>query len=169
MNRAIAIILIGRNEGARLKASFESTVGRVERIVYVDIGSTDDSVAAARARGVEVVELDASTPFTAARARNAGVAALRGPQGELPEFLQFIDGDCVLEPDWLSHAVPVMRADARLGVVTGWRREIHPRRASTTPCATTSGTARPGRSWPAAATCWCAPPPSTRWAASTNR
>jgi len=126
MNRAIAIILIGRNEGARLKASFESTVGRVERIVYVDSGSTDDSVAAARARGVEVVELDASTPFTAARARNAGVAALRGPQGELPEFLQFIDGDCVLEPDWLSHAVPVMRADARLGVVTGWRREIHP-------------------------------------------
>ncbi len=126
MNPAIAIILIGRNEGARLQAALDSVAGRVDRIVYVDSGSTDGSVATATARDVEVVELDTRTPFTAARARNAGVAALRGPEGELPEFLQFIDGDCVLEADWLSHALPVMRADARLGLVTGWRREMHP-------------------------------------------
>lgn len=124
MNAAIAIILIGRNEGDRLKRALDSVVGLVDRIVYVDSGSHDDSVAFARARGVQVVELDMSVPFTAARARNAGVDALRD-QG-LPEFLQFIDGDCTMIRDWPAIALSVMRADTGLGVVTGWRREIHP-------------------------------------------
>lgn len=124
MNQAIAVILIGRNEGDRLKRALASVVGVADRIVYVDSGSTDDSVAHARATGVQVVELDMSIPFTAARARNAGVDALRA--AGLPEFLQFIDGDCTMMPDWLSIALSVMRADTGLGIVTGWRREIHP-------------------------------------------
>lgn len=124
MNSAVAIILIGRNEGDRLKRALDSVVGMVDRIVYVDSGSSDDSVAFARSKDVEVVELDMSIPFTAARARNAGVDALR--RNDLPEFLQFIDGDCVLLRDWLSMALSVMRADTGLGIVTGWRREIHP-------------------------------------------
>jgi GT2 family glycosyltransferase len=124
MNSAVAIILIGRNEGDRLKRALDSVVGMVDRIVYVDSGSSDDSVAFARSKDVEVVELDMTIPFTAARARNAGVDALR--RNDLPEFLQFIDGDCVLLRDWLSMALSVMRADTGLGIVTGWRREIHP-------------------------------------------
>jgi len=124
MNTAIAIILIGRNEGDRLKRALESVVGLVDRIVYVDSGSSDDSVAFAQSKGIQVVELDMSIPFTAARARNAGVDALRGQ--DMPEFLQFIDGDCTMVRDWLSMALSVMRADTGLGIVTGWRREIHP-------------------------------------------
>lgn len=126
MNSAIAIVLIGRNEGTRLHRAIDSVVGRVDRIVYVDSGSTDDSVAYARTHGVQVVELDMTQPFTAARARNAGVEALRGPEGQLPEFLQFLDGDCILQANWLSNALSAMRADRNLGIVTGWRREIHP-------------------------------------------
>lgn len=126
MSSAISIVLIGRNEGARLVAALDSVAGRAGRIVYVDSGSSDGSVAAARDRGVTVVELDMSVPFTAARARNAGVEALRAPDGGLPEFIQFIDGDCVLEPGWLSHALSALLADRNLGIVTGWRREIHP-------------------------------------------
>ena len=124
MNTAIAIILIGRNEGERLKRALASTVGMVDRIVYVDSGSTDGSVEFAHSQGVQVVELDMPIPFTAARARNAGVDALR--EAGLPEFLQFIDGDCALVPEWLSIALPSMRTDAKLGILTGWRREIHP-------------------------------------------
>lgn len=124
MNAAIAIILIGRNEGERLKRALASVIGRVDRIVYVDSGSTDGSAEFARAQGVQVVALDMTTPFTAARARNAGVDALRGTG--LPDFLQFIDGDCVMLRDWLPIALSVMRADTGLGIVTGWRREIHP-------------------------------------------
>ena len=43
----IAVVVIGRNEGARLVASLASLQGVVPRIVYVDSGSTDDSLQAA--------------------------------------------------------------------------------------------------------------------------
>ncbi len=126
MSDAVAIILIGRNEGQRLIRALDSVKDLGARVVYVDSGSTDNSVAEARTRGAKVVELDMSVPFTAARARNAGVEALREPDGPLPEFLQFVDGDCELVAGWLPRALSAMRADDKLGIVTGWRSEIHP-------------------------------------------
>ena len=124
MNARIGVVAIGRNEGARLAACLDSLQGSGARVVYVDSGSTDDSRAIARAAGARVVELDTSAPFTAARARNAGFAALRrdGP----PEIVQFIDGDCTLEPGWLADAAAALRADPSLGIVTGWRTETAP-------------------------------------------
>ena len=86
----VAAVVIGRNEGARLVASLAS-LGGVGRVVYVDSGSTDNSLQAARVHGAQVVALDMSRPFTAARARNAGTAALDDPA---PAFVQFLDGDC---------------------------------------------------------------------------
>jgi GT2 family glycosyltransferase len=117
----LAVVLIGRNEGARLKASLASLSG--QRIVYVDSGSTDMSVAAAREAGAAVVELDPATPFTAARARHAGFQAL-GPVP--PEFVQFFDGDCIVVPGWIEAGRAALQENPRLGLVTGWRSEIHP-------------------------------------------
>ncbi|MCR9126518.1 MAG: glycosyltransferase [Rhodobacteraceae bacterium] len=118
----IAAVIIGRNEGARLVAGLASLKGQVARIVYVDSGSTDNSLEAARAAGAQVVELDLEQPFTAARARNAGFDAL----DPVPEFVQFIDGDCMLEPGWIAAALDAMTSVADLGIVTGWRSEIYP-------------------------------------------
>lgn len=123
MTLRIAVVLIGRNEGARLVASLASLSRQGLRVVYVDSGSTDGSVAAARAAGAEVVALNTSTPFTAARARNAGFAVLAP---DLPEAVQFIDGDCVVVPGWIDRAVAALMADDSIGLVTGWRSEIHP-------------------------------------------
>jgi GT2 family glycosyltransferase len=119
----LAIIAIGRNEGDRLKRCLSSLLGQAERLIYVDSGSADGSVDAARALGAEIVELDPIIPFTAARARNAGVEALGG---DLPELIHFIDGDCEMEPGWIGHAKAAMIADPALGIVTGWRAEMHP-------------------------------------------
>ena len=121
---SLGIVLIGRNEGARLERALAAVQGAPARVVYVDSGSTDGSVAAARAAGAEVVELDMSRPFTAARARNAGFAQLE--TGNAPEHVQFIDGDCALVPGWLDAGQAALRADPALGLVTGWRTEIHP-------------------------------------------
>lgn len=118
-----AIIAIGRNEGTRLRNCLTSLKTQADRIIYVDSGSTDDSVEFATSLGVTVVQLDMSTPFTAARARNAGFAAL---DGDLPEFVQFIDGDCVLIDGWVAAGLAEMAGDPTLGIVTGWRSEIHP-------------------------------------------
>ncbi|MEO0929119.1 MAG: glycosyltransferase, partial [Pseudomonadota bacterium] len=73
----VAAIAIGRNEGDRLLRCLASMAGQAAPLVYVDSGSTDGSLEAARGAGADVVELDLSRPFTAARARNAGLARLR--------------------------------------------------------------------------------------------
>ena len=114
-------VVIGRNEGARLIACLDSLAGQVRRLVYVDSGSTDGSVEAAAARGAHVVQLDMTQPFTAARARNAGLAVL-----EAPDFVQFVDGDCELHPDWIATALAAMAAHPNAAVVCGRRRERDP-------------------------------------------
>ncbi|HEX3450413.1 MAG TPA: glycosyltransferase, partial [Isosphaeraceae bacterium] len=65
----MGIVAIGRNEGERLRRCLSSVVGRDLPVVYVDSNSTDGSAELARSLGAEVVELNLSRSFTAARAR----------------------------------------------------------------------------------------------------
>ncbi|OJY34186.1 MAG: glycosyl transferase [Rhodobacterales bacterium 65-51] len=116
-------VVIGRNEGARLTACLDSLAGQVRRLVYVDSGSTDGSLAAARTRGAEVVSLDMTQPFTAARARNAGLALLAD---DPPQFVQFVDGDCEVRPDWIATAAAFLQDHPEVVVVCGRRRERFP-------------------------------------------
>ncbi len=121
----IGIVLIGRNEGERLKASLKSCSGTGYVIVYVDSGSTDGSVEYAQSQGADVVNLDLSIPFTAARARNSGFERILQRQPDL-EYVQFIDGDCILQKDWLKTATQFMARHPEVAVVCGIRRELHP-------------------------------------------
>ena len=121
----IGAVIIGRNEGARLVACLKSVAAQVDRVVYVDSGSTDNSLSEARAVGAEVVELDTSVPFTAARARNAGMEQLLR-SGDNPAFVQFIDGDCELRDGWIAAAHALMLAKPDVAAVCGRRRERMP-------------------------------------------
>jgi GT2 family glycosyltransferase len=132
-SRKLGVVVIGRNEGARLVRCLQSLQGSGAAIVYVDSGSTDGSVAAARAIGADVVELDMNTTFTAARARNAGLAALGlGPDGPVagaascPEFIQFVDGDCEVQPGWLDAGIAFLTDHPDVAIVSGRLRERHP-------------------------------------------
>ena len=118
----LAAVVIGRNEGARLVACLEALQGEVDHIVYVDSGSSDGSVAEAEARGAAVIALDMTQPFTAARARNAGLAAL----GEDITFVQFLDGDCAIRAGWVETARAHLEAHPKVAVVCGRRRERAP-------------------------------------------
>ncbi len=121
----LGIVVIGRNEGERLRTCLASVRGRGAAVVYVDSGSTDGSVALARTFGAEVVELDLSIPFTAARARNAGLERLLALHADV-QFVQFVDGDCELAPGWLDSAVKELHARPGTAVVFGRLRERHP-------------------------------------------
>lgn len=121
----IGLVAIGRNEGERLRQCLTSVIGRVAQIVYVDSGSTDGSVALARSLGADVVELDLSIPFTAARARNAGFERLMARSPNL-QFVQFVDGDCQVVDGWLETAQQALEANPTLAVVCGRRRERFP-------------------------------------------
>ena len=126
---SVGVIIIGRNEGERLDRCLESVRAAagaaVREIVYVDSNSDDNSIAIARAHGAQVIELDPAAPFTAARARNAGAKALLARHPDL-ELLQFLDGDTLLHPRWLAHAVEYLRHHPGVAVVCGRRRERHP-------------------------------------------
>jgi GT2 family glycosyltransferase len=118
----LGIVAIGRNEGDRLQRCLASTVGSHCTVVYVDSGSSDGSVGLARSMGAEVVELDLSRPFTAARARNAGFERLEQVAPGV-EFVQVVDGDCEVAAGWLDRARAVLEERPDVAVVFGRRRE----------------------------------------------
>lgn len=121
----IGIVIIGRNEGDRLRCCLDSVSGRALTVVYVDSGSTDGSVELARSRGASVVELDMTVPFTAARARNEGFARLM-EQAPCTRYVQFVDGDCELVAGWLERAADFLEKEPQFAVVCGRRRERFP-------------------------------------------
>ncbi|MFC2953982.1 glycosyltransferase [Marinicaulis aureus] len=122
---SIGFVAIGRNEGDRFKRCLLSLKKEAARIVYVDSGSADDSVAFAKGEGVEVVALDRAAPFTAARARNAGFDALARTWPDT-DYVMFIDGDCELAPGFTGAAVAALVANPSYGAVTGRCRERFP-------------------------------------------
>lgn len=119
------VVVIGRNEGERLRRCLESVLKQTDRVVYVDSGSTDGSVALARRLGARVVRLDLSQAFTAGRARNAGWHALLRQWPHLG-WVQFVDGDCEVMAGWLAAARAFMGQHTQHAVVCGRVRERHP-------------------------------------------
>ncbi|KTS97066.1 glycosyl transferase [Pseudomonas parafulva] len=119
---SIGVVVIGRNEGQRLARCLRALVTRVDTVVYVDSGSTDGSVQLAHQLGVHVLALDLSIPFTAARARNEGFARLHQLQPGLG-MVQFVDGDCEIDAQWLPTAHAFLQQHAEVAVVCGRRRE----------------------------------------------
>ena len=126
--KQLGLVVIGRNEGELLRQCLRSVLGKVANIVYVDSGSTDSSVQIAHSLGIDVVELDMSQPFTAARARNTGFSALMQKEPQL-ELVQFVDGDCEVIHGWLVTAQEKFEAQSNLAVVCGRRRERFPEKS----------------------------------------
>lgn len=121
----IGAVVIGRNEGERLVRCLAALTGQVGRIVYVDSGSTDGSRERAEEAGAMVVTLDTSRPFTAARARNTGLAVLMAGAGA-PDYVQFVDGDCELRDGWIDTAFAFLETHPQTAVACGRRRERYP-------------------------------------------
>lgn len=120
----LGFVVIGRNEGERLRHCLASIPPNTT-VVYVDSGSTDGSLEWARAHGTAVVALDMATPFTAARARNAGFRRLMQAAPNLI-YVQFVDGDCELAPGWPGRAACYLDAQPQVCAVFGRRRERDP-------------------------------------------
>ncbi len=121
---SVAMVVIGRNEGERLKRCLIAALAHAHTVVYVDSGSTDGSADYAYSVGCAVVRLAA--PFSAARARNEGFAraASLAPRAA---FVQFIDGDCTLANGWLAEGAAALNERKDVGVVCGHVREMYPR------------------------------------------
>ena len=122
----IGVVVIGRNEGKRLIQSIESLLSSgLQKIVYVDSDSSDGSLQNISDLGVTAVPLDLSKPFTAGRARNFGFSTIIEQYPELI-YIQFIDGDCLLEENWLDHAQTYLEDAPQSAIVCGRRKEEYP-------------------------------------------
>jgi len=97
-------------------------------VVYVDSASTDGSPALAREMGAEVVDLDMSLPFSAARARNAGFERLKQICPGI-DYVQFVDGDCEIVDGWIDAAKQTLDSRADVAAVCGRRRERFPEKS----------------------------------------
>ncbi len=124
----VGVVVIGRNEGERLRRCLLSVQGTACAVIYVDSGSTDGSVAAAKALGAEVVELDTSIPFSAARARNAGLERFV-ELAPAAEFVLFVDGDCEVAEHFAAVGRRALLDDVRVAAVAGRLRERFPERS----------------------------------------
>ncbi len=118
-------VAIGRNEGARLERCIDGLLRNGARIVYVDSGSQDDSIAAAEKCGVSVLALSDDKPFTAARARNEGFSRLV-EQWPDTSLVMFIDGDCELVDEFVPVAIKELHENPTVGIVTGRCKERYP-------------------------------------------
>ncbi len=127
-DRALGAVIIGRNEGERLRVCLASVLSGVAAVVYVDSGSSDGSVELAQVMGAGVLPLDMAQPFTAARARNAGLRRLLALHPEI-QFVQFVDGDCEVVEGWMATALQHLESFPDCAVVCGRRRERYPERS----------------------------------------
>jgi cellulose synthase/poly-beta-1,6-N-acetylglucosamine synthase-like glycosyltransferase len=122
----LSVVVIGRNEGPRLGRCLESVntianTGCKVELIYVDSGSSDDSLAIAERRGARTIALHTSRT-TAAMGRNAGWRAAAG------EIVLFLDGDTILDPRFVVDSIRAF-ADETIAVVWGHRRELYPERS----------------------------------------
>lgn len=123
----VGAVVIGRNEGDRLRACLESVLPQMPSTVYVDSGSTDGSAALARGMGAQSIEMSAAQKFTAARGRNAGWKRILGRNPDV-QYVQFVDGDCVLDPSWVDSALAEFAGRPATAIIFGHVRETRPRR-----------------------------------------
>ena len=124
----IGIVVIGKNEGLRLIKCLESASTLNLPLIYVDSGSTDSSVENASNYTKDIIKLSMEGHFSASRARNEGLSYL---VRKLPsiEFVQFVDGDCVLSRDWIDISIEKMNLSSSYAVVCGRRKELFPEKS----------------------------------------
>lgn len=121
----LSVVVIGLNEEARLRSALESVFATCPdhcqlEVFYVDSGSKDRSLAiAGSVPGVQVLSLQTRSP-SAAKARNLGLSQARG------QYVQLIDGDSVLQPDWLSNALQTLQTTPEIACVFGQCVEAFP-------------------------------------------
>ncbi len=112
---AVVFVVPARNEAKHIKLCLDSINGQLQTsqeplsisIVVVDNQSTDQTAEIAQQCGARTTEVQ---PGNAGRARNKGVSESES------DFIAFIDADCVLPQDWLTHCLENLLAPGVVAV-----------------------------------------------------
>lgn len=117
----ISVVVIGKNEGARLDLCMESIHASLRilshEIIYVDSRSTDDSIQRAKAHGARCFILSEEKT-------TAGLGRYVGTKEAMGEYLLFLDGDMQLQKGFCEKAMMAMTQRSYDGC-TGIRKDIY--------------------------------------------
>lgn len=113
----VSILIKALNEEAKIARCLEAAVREIAEVggevILVDSLSTDRTVEIAQAYPVRIVQ------FENIADRSCGAAVQLGYQFARGEFLYLIDGDMVLQPDFLARALEYLEANPSVAGVGG--------------------------------------------------
>jgi glycosyltransferase involved in cell wall biosynthesis len=124
--RLVDVVIITRNEAAHIGRCIESVLSAIAsrfgdaRIVVIDSNSHDDTTEIASRYRVGVYRYRARR-MTAAAGRWIGLHQVQA------RYVLYLDGDCLLVPQWLEEAVDTMEASPSVGVICGARQNAYDR------------------------------------------
>lgn len=120
---AVSVILKTLNEEARIGAAIESVLAALGgiggEVIVADGGSRDRTVAIAATYPVRVVQLE---PVIRP---SCGIGPQLGFQYSREPFICLMDGDMLLDPDFLPEALAYLSANPRAAGVTGHVEEMN--------------------------------------------
>lgn len=113
----VSIIMKTLNEEKRIAAAIESALtalpGSAVEVIVADSGSTDRTVEIASAYPVTIAQIIAPAR------PSCGIGPQLGFQYSRYDYVCLMDGDMVLDPDFLAHAVAYLEANPKAAGVTG--------------------------------------------------
>lgn len=120
---AVSVILKTLNEEARIGPAIESVLAALEgiggEVIVADGGSRDRTLAVAANYPVRAVQLRPAVP------PSCGIGPQLGFQYSREPFVCLIDGDMLLDPDFLAEALAYLEANPAAAGVTGHVEEMN--------------------------------------------
>jgi tetratricopeptide (TPR) repeat protein len=113
---SVGLCMIVKNEAARLPRCLAAVQGFVQEMVIVDTGSTDQTVAIAKAAGARVYHLDWPNDFAVARNYALGYVT--------SDWVLVLDADEVWRPDIVPLLLPLLQNHPQQLVINLLRQEV---------------------------------------------
>lgn len=111
------VIVVGVSPKVSPEAAIRSA-GDSRAIVFVPVGAAPEAISIARKARAVVVEGGERTLTSGGRARNAGYRQLKKIAPHL-RYVQFIDSDYALDPDWIVAAEKFMERRPEVAMIEG--------------------------------------------------
>lgn len=110
------VVVVASNIKTSPEAAIRSA-GDGRAIVFAAVGEAPESMSIARKAGAVVVD-GGRALNSAGRARNAGYRQLKRIAPHL-QYVQFVDAECALDPDWISTGEKFMARRPEVSVIEG--------------------------------------------------
>ena len=118
-NDDLTIVIIGKNEEKILDKCFSSISLVTDHIIYVDSDSSDRSIEIAQKyKKIKIISLKTENYFhTASLARSIASKEVK------TKFIQFIDADMTLNPEWVKLAKERLENNPELAAAVGYKKD----------------------------------------------